>query len=77
MTRVESLTRRDDDIKATADGRHVGRLDHAFKDGLDVREAQLVQHRLSELRVRVVPCTPPQVGEQPIVIAGRSQESGP
>lgn len=52
---VLSVTGRVEDIVVTPDGRHVGRLDHVFKDSANVREAQLVQERLETLTVRIVP----------------------
>lgn len=39
----------------TPDGRRIGRMDHAFKDMEDVREAQIVQETIDGLTVRVVP----------------------
>ena len=44
-----------EDIVVTPDGRHVGRLDHAFKDTLNVREAQIVQEDINSLIVKIVP----------------------
>jgi phenylacetate-CoA ligase len=39
----------------TRDGRQVGRLDPVFKANLGVREVQIIQERLDEIRVRYVP----------------------
>ena len=39
----------------TSDGRRVGRLDPVFKEGLPVREAQVVQESLTRFRIRYVP----------------------
>ncbi len=50
-----AVTGRVEDIVVTPDGRHVGRLDHVFKDMLNVREAQIVQEDTSAITVRVVP----------------------
>ncbi len=44
-----------EDYVATPDGRLVGRLDHIFKQQLDVAEAQIVQERPDRIRVFVVP----------------------
>lgn len=52
---VESVVGRVEDIFVTPDGRYVGRLDHVFKDSVNVIEAQLVQETLGDVRVRVVP----------------------
>jgi phenylacetate-CoA ligase len=42
-------------VLVTPDGRRVGRLDPVFKDDLPVREAQIIQEQLNQLRVRIVP----------------------
>jgi phenylacetate-CoA ligase len=52
---LRALEGRTDDVLHTADGRRIGRLDHIFKGGLPVLEAQLVQETLGRLRVRYVP----------------------
>jgi len=59
---VESVMGRLEDIVVTPDGRHVGRLDHVFKDALNVREAQLRQDEVGSLTVRLV--TRPQYSER-------------
>ena len=55
LPRLASLEGRVDDVLFTIDGRRVGRLDPVFKDGLPVREAQIIQESLSCVRVRYVP----------------------
>ena len=40
---------------ATPDGRLVGRMDHVFKDQLDVAEAQILQSDPSSILVLIVP----------------------
>lgn len=52
---VERVVGRVEDFIVTPDGRHVGRLDHVFKKAERVFEAQLVQERVEELEVRIVP----------------------
>lgn len=52
---VERVLGRIEDFVVTPDGRYVGRLDHVFKGADRVFEAQLVQDRVEELRVRIVP----------------------
>lgn len=44
-----------DDVLFTADGRPIGRLDPVFKGDLPIREAQIIQESLTEIRVRYVP----------------------
>ena len=46
---------RADDVLVTADGRRIGRLDTAFKSGLPIREAQIIQESPAVIRVRYVP----------------------
>ncbi|MBX7167437.1 MAG: hypothetical protein K1X74_13995 [Pirellulales bacterium] len=52
---LASIEGRSDDVLLSPDGRKVGRLDPVFKAALRVREAQIVQERLTRLVVRVVP----------------------
>jgi phenylacetate-CoA ligase len=52
---LSAINGRIEDVVLTPDGRRVGRLDHAFKDALRVKEAQLVQDRPDRLVVRLVP----------------------
>ena len=44
-----------EDYVVTPDGRWVGRLDHIFKDQLDVAEAQILQETTDSIDVLVVP----------------------
>ena len=44
-----------EDFVVTPDGRWIGRLDHIFKEQLDVAEAQIVQEDVDAIEVRVVP----------------------
>lgn len=44
-----------DDLLYTPDGRRIGRLDPVFKEQLPVSEAQIIQERLGQIRVRYVP----------------------
>ena len=44
-----------EDYVVTPDGRWVGRLDHIFKDQLDIAEAQILQEGIDSIEVRVVP----------------------
>jgi phenylacetate-CoA ligase len=52
---LSSLTGRVEDIVVTPDGRHVGRLDHAFKGTLNVKEAQIVQEDVHSILIKIVP----------------------
>jgi len=52
---LKTITGRVEDVVVTPDGRHVGRLDHAFKDTLTVKEAQIVQEKLDSILVNIVP----------------------
>ena len=51
---IDKIEGRIEDYIRTPDGRLVGRLDHLFKDIQHVREAQIVQHRLDEIILRIV-----------------------
>jgi phenylacetate-CoA ligase len=51
---VEALMGRVEDIVVTPDGRHIGRLDHVFKDMLNVVEAQIMQDTVDAVRIRMV-----------------------
>lgn len=44
-----------EDYVCTPDGRWVGRLDHIFKEQLDVAEAQILQDSVQSVEVRIVP----------------------
>ena len=44
-----------EDFVVTPDGCWIGRLDHIFKEQLDVAEAQIVQDDVDAIEVRVVP----------------------
>jgi len=52
---LRCVTGRVEDYVMTPEGRRVGRLDHAFKDALRVREAQIVQDDVASIRVSLVP----------------------
>jgi phenylacetate-CoA ligase len=52
---LERIDGRIEDYVVTPDGRRVGRLDHIFKDALQVKEAQIIQEDPRQLRVRIVP----------------------
>jgi phenylacetate-CoA ligase len=52
---IEKIIGRIEDYIITPDGRFVGRLDHIFKDSLQIKEAQIVQKQHDEIIVRIVP----------------------
>jgi len=52
---LRNLEGRTDDIITTADGRKIGRLDHIFKQGSDIREAQIVQEKAGVFTFKIVP----------------------
>lgn len=51
---IDNIEGRTEDYIITPDGRIVGRLDHLFKDDLDVIEAQVEQRRIEEVILRIV-----------------------
>jgi len=52
---VEKIIGRTDDILVLRDGRHVGRLDPAFKGLNSIKEAQIVQMELENIILKIVP----------------------
>ncbi len=52
---VQRIIGRVEDIVVTPDGRHVGRLDAAFKYSNGIRLSQVIQERIEEILVRIVP----------------------
>ena len=55
MPIVERVVGRLDDYVITPDGRQVGRLDHVFKGVSNVVETQIIQNRVGEITILVVP----------------------
>jgi phenylacetate-CoA ligase len=52
---LEQVEGRIEDYVVTPDGRRVGRMDHVFKEALEVKEAQIIQPSARRIIVRVVP----------------------
>jgi phenylacetate-CoA ligase len=52
---LERIDGRIEDYVLTPDGRRIGRMDHIFKDTVEIKEAQIYQPSLERLVVRVVP----------------------
>jgi len=52
---LASVEGRIDDVLYTLEGRQIGRLDPIFKDNLPVREAQIIQEALDQIRILFVP----------------------
>ena len=51
---VEAVDGRQEDYVVLSDGARVGRLDHIFKDLVNIREAQVYQREVGEVIIRVV-----------------------
>lgn len=51
---IEKIVGRIEDYIITPDGRFVGRLDHLFKDSLNIKEAQIIQKQRDEVLIRIV-----------------------
>jgi phenylacetate-CoA ligase len=66
-----------EDCVATPDGRRVGRLDHIFKEQLDVAEAQILQETPEAIEVRIVPrATYDRASEQKLLAEIRARLGG-
>jgi phenylacetate-CoA ligase len=52
---LERIDGRLEDYVSTPDGRRIGRMDHVFKEAIEVKEAQLFQPSVDRLVVRLVP----------------------
>lgn len=52
---VEKIYGRKDDFICTPDGKKIGRLDPIFKGLTSIKMAQIVQHTLNEVEIRIVP----------------------
>jgi len=52
---IEQIDGRLEHYVVTPDGRCIGRMDHVFKDALQVKEAQILQSSPDAIRVRLVP----------------------
>lgn len=74
---LASIEGRIDDVLYTRDGRAIGRLDPVFKSDLPVREAQIIQETLDQVRVRYVPAPEytPATGEA--IVARLRERLGP
>jgi len=51
---VESIDGRQEDYVVLRNGTRLGRLDHIFKDMVHIREAQIVQHEVGAIELRIV-----------------------
>jgi len=73
---VKRINGRSDDYLKTWDGRRIGRLDHIFKGVNNVAEGQLVQNRLDEVIIRVVPFTGFGESDRKLLIANAHERLG-
>lgn len=74
---VDRVLGRVEDYVLTPDGRLVGRLDHLFKDSAHVLEAQVVQERLEEVRLRIVPDAGYSAADEAALLAEARLRLGP
>jgi phenylacetate-CoA ligase len=54
MGLVKSIDGRKEDYILTPDGRLIGRLDHIFKDMLNIKECQIFQENVDRVTFRIV-----------------------
>jgi phenylacetate-CoA ligase len=73
---IERIEGRIEDYIRTPDGRLVGRLDHIFKGVAHVREAQLVQHHVEELVLRIVRVDEFNADDERIILANARERLG-
>lgn len=52
---IDKVIGRIEDYILTPDGRYIGRLDHLFKDALNVKEAQIIQNSIDEIIIKIIP----------------------
>jgi phenylacetate-CoA ligase len=52
---IQSISGRKEDIVVCKDGTKVGRLDHIFKNTVNIKNAQIIQHKAGEIIINVVP----------------------
>jgi len=72
-----SLEGRTDDMLFTADGCRIGRLDPVFKDGIPIREAQIIQEEFHRLRVLYVPAPGFDAGAERLIAERLRARMGP
>ncbi len=51
---IDKVIGRMEDYILTPDGKYIGRLDHLFKDMLNIKEAQIIQNHIDEIVIRIV-----------------------
>jgi phenylacetate-CoA ligase len=68
---------RSDEVLITADGRRIGRLDPVFKGELPVREAQIIQESVQQIRVRYVPAPGFSSRDESVIIQQLQARLGP
>ncbi|MGZ8802034.1 MAG: phenylacetate--CoA ligase family protein [Mycobacterium sp.] len=71
-----TIVGRSDDVLYTRDGRRLGRLDPVFKGGLPIREAQIIQDDIDNIRVRYVPSADARPGDEERITAQIRQRIG-
>lgn len=52
---IKEIVGRIEDYILTPSGKKIGRLDHLFKDTLNIKEAQIYQNKIDAIEIRVVP----------------------
>lgn len=59
LKRIKQITGREDDIIILKDGTKIGRLDIAFKGIRNIKNSQIIQDIIGEIRVNIVPVNSP------------------
>jgi phenylacetate-CoA ligase len=74
---VHSIDGRVEDYVVLPDGRRLGRLDHVFKDVVNVHEAQIVQRAVGELILRIVRGTRYTPNDEHEILGAMAERIGP
>jgi phenylacetate-CoA ligase len=76
MPLLGEIEGRQDDMILTPDGRRIGRLDPVFKADLPIREAQIIQESLTNIRIRYIPAPGFTENDQASIIERMHQRVG-
>jgi phenylacetate-CoA ligase len=73
---LDGLVGRVEDYVVTPDGRLVGRLDHIFKEAENIQQAQILQHSMNEVILRIVKTDRYSSRDEDVVLAAARARLG-